>query len=972
MNMNTSQISRLKNRIGLIALLFVSSVFQVVAQSYCDSVNLEANIPDTVYLCNSDSISISASTGFASYKWSRGDTVSDITLNYSGLYWLTITDDSSCVEIDSVLVSIINAGFTHPDTTVCYGDSLTLMAWQDLPNMKSVAFNGTSSSVSFSDANFPVGNVQRSFEAWVYNAGQSAKNCVFSYGESLTGKIFSLSIDQNDSIILQINSTEYYCTETIPQNAWTHIMVGTDPSLKYSFYVNGVSGGTNLITGAYNTELSGTAWLGRSPDLLVPAWFNGKIDEVRMWGRSIYGTEVNANMYFHTNNQTDIDLLRFFDFNYFFGDESFDMKGHGAQLNGASISTSLPFSNYTYRFLWSTGNAGIADTISYFANQTTSLAIGDDVSTCNHSFDISVPPLPDLVDTLLLCNQSPYNLSTSYTFSSYLWNTGNITSVLSISASGDYMLTVSEGACTYTDSIFVSMVSIVILTGDTAICPGQSITLQATSSTGNYHWTNDAQTSSVTITPNSSIVFSVLATDGYNTCSDQVSITVFPTYSIGLPDTVSVCNQGYAIINTSNPYFSSYLWNTGDTTQYNTVTQTGNYQLTATDINGCVAEDASYAQLLQVNILQGDTLICNGTSMVLDVATNSPNFVWSTGASTNSINVTNSGVYSVLLSVGGFGCSDNVTISLSPEIVLNLPDTLASCTATSYLLQAGSPAYSYIWNNGAIGPDLMAATTGIYIVTATNQDGCKASDTSVVSIISAYLTISDTLVCEGSEVIVSTNSTQYTYQWNTGSTEALLFEYPTQSTSYSVFVNNAFTSCYYSVSVNVINVLTGPIFGNDSVWSDSTEYYYVNPNLGSTYQWFISGGSYTTDSLDNIEIHWGPYQGYVSVTETTAEGCVGEPVEMYIVIQHPVSMEGIFYADDFVIAPNPMKQSAMVTIPESYKNGVIQLFDITGKLLFEDNLSENKYVLEQPNLAKGVYWIRLVGTERITKKLVVQ
>ncbi|MCF8371180.1 MAG: T9SS type A sorting domain-containing protein [Bacteroidales bacterium] len=970
--MDGHHISRLKSRIGLATLLIIFSVFQLVAQSYCDTVNLEANIPDTVFLCNSDSITISASTGFASYTWSRGDTVSDITLNYSGLYWLTITDDSSCVKVDSVLISLINAEFTHPDTTVCYGDSLSLMAWQDLPNKKSVTFNGTGSSVSFSDADFPIGNAQRSFEAWVYNAGQSAKKCVFSYGESLTGKVFSLSIDQYDSLILQINSTEYYCTETIPQNTWTHLVVGTDPSLKYSFYVNGVSGGTNLITGAFNTEQSGTAWLGRSSDLLAPAWFNGKIDEVRMWGRSIYGTEVNANMYFHTNNQTDIDLLRFFDFNYFFGDESFDMNGYAAQLNGASISSSLPFSNYTYRFLWSSGNSGIADTITYFTNETTNLTISDDVSFCNHSFNITVPPLPDLLDTLLLCNQSPYNLTTGYSYSSYLWNTGNTAPVLSISMGGDYMLTVSEGNCEYTDSIFVSMISIEILTGDTAICPGQSITLQASSSTGNYHWTNDAQTSSVTLTPNSSIVFSVSATDGYNTCSDQVSITVYPAYSIGLPDTVSVCNQGYAIINSSNPYFNSYLWSTGDTTQYNTVTQSGNYQLTATDINGCLVEDASYAQLLQVNILQDDTLICNGTSMVLDVVTNLPNFLWSTGATTNSINITNSGVYSVLLSVGGFGCSDNVTISLSPEIVLNLSDTLASCIATSFLLQSGSPANSYIWNTGAIGPDLMATTTGTYIVTATNQDGCQASDTSVVSIISAYLTISDTLVCEGEEVIVSTNSTQYSYQWSNGSSEALLFEYPTQSTNYSVFVSDAFTSCYYSTSVNVINVLTGPIFGNDSVWSDSIEYYYVNPNPGSSYHWFVSGGSFTTDSLENIEIHWGPYQGYLSVTETTAEGCVGEPVEMYVVIHHPVTIDCILSNDDFVVAPNPMKQSALVTIPESYKNGLIQLFDITGKLLFEDNLSGNSYYLEQPNLAKGVYWIRLVGNESITKKLVVQ
>lgn len=749
-------------------------------------------------------------------------------------------------------------------------------------------------------------------------------------------------------------------------------MVGTDPSLKYSFYVNGVFAGSNLITGTYNTELAGTARLGQSPNPLAPAWFNGKIDEVRMWGRTIYGSEVAKNMYFHTNNKTDNDLLRSFDFNFFVDDETFDMNGFPAQLNAATVSTNIPFTHFTYRFLWSSGVTGIADTVSYFANETTSLIIRDDVSMCNHSFIVTVPPLPNLSDSLFLCNTGQYNLSTAFAYSSYLWNTGSTAPALSISSGGNYVLTVSEAACTYTDSIFVSMVSVEILTPDTAICYGESITLQAVSNTGNYHWANDAQTPTVTINPLSSIVFSVSATNGYATCYDQVSVTVYPLYSNNLPDTVSVCNQAFAIINSSNPYFTSYLWNTGDTTQFNIISQSGTYQLTATDINGCTAQDTSYGQLLMVDILQVDTVICSGTSLVLDAVVNSPNFTWSTGATTNSITITNSGVYTVSQTAGSFACSDEVTISLSPQIMLNLPDTLASCTATSFLLQAGSPVHSYNWNNGSIGPDLIASTSGIYIVTATNLDGCQASDTSIVSIISAWLTISDTLVCEGSEVIVSTNSTQYSYLWNNGSTEALIFDYPQQSTQYSVFVSGAFATCNYNILIDVINVETGPIFGNDSVWADSTEMYYVNPNPGSSYNWYISGGSYTNDTLDYIEIHWGPATGYVSVTETTAEGCVGQPVEMYVFIQHPISIESTNAPDDFVIAPNPMRNSARVTYPEKYKNGTIQLYDITGKLLFEDILSGDEYILEQPNLAKGIYWVRLMNGESMSKKLVVQ
>jgi hypothetical protein len=958
-------------RTSLILLLVIFSFTRAQSQSYCDTVNLDANIPDTVLICNSDSINISASAGFASYKWSRGDTNSNVVLSYSGLYYLTVTDDSACVAVDSLLVSVINAGFEMPDTTVCYGDSLSLQAWQFLENKKSVAFDSSGSSISFSDISFPVSNSQRTFEAWVFNAGQSGRNCVFSYGQNNMGKVFSLYIDQNDSLILQLDSTDYFSTQIIPQNTWTHIMVGTDPSQKYSFYLNGIFAGSDFITGTYDTYLDGNAWLGRSSDSLNPAYFNGMIDEVRLWGRFVYAYEILNNMHFHTNNKSDQDLLRYFDFNYFFDSQSFDMNGFPAQLNAASNSNNLPFSNYTYRFLWSSGSNAIADTISYFDTETTSLIIGDDVSTCNYSVNVTVPPLPNMTDSVFLCNTPQYNLSTTYQYSSYFWNTGSVSPVISISDGGNYFLTVSEASCTYVDSVFVSMINVEILNPDTAICDGESITLQAVSNTNNYHWSNDAQTSSVTITPLNSQIFSVSATDGYNTCSDQVSITVFPVYAIGLPDTVSVCNQSYALLNANNPYFTSYLWDTGDTTQFNAITQSGFYQLTATDINGCMAEDGSYGQILQVDILQDDTLICSGASLVLDAVVNSPNFSWSTGETTNSITVSNSGLYSVAQTDGSFTCMDSVAVSISPEISLSLIDTFASCSTTSFLLQAGSPFYSYLWNTGSVGPDLMATTSGAYIVTATNSDGCQAIDTSIVSIISAYLSISDTLVCEGSEVIISTNSTQYEYLWSNGYTDALIFDYPQEFTTYTVFVSDAFTTCTYNTSINVLNVETGPIYGNDTVWADSTEIYYVNPNPGSTYDWFVSGGSYSIDTLGNIEIHWGPATGYVSVIETTADGCVGQPVELYIYIQHPISIEDNVEANDFVIAPNPMNQSTRLIYPERFVGGNIQLYDITGKVIFEDKLLGNEYVIEKSNLAKGIYWVRLINEERISKKLIV-
>ncbi len=93
---------------------------------------------------------------------------------------------------------------------------------------------------------------------------------------------------------------------------------------------------------------------------------------------------------------------------------------------------------------------------------------------------------------------------------------------------------------------------------------------------------------------------------------------------------------------------------------------------------------------------------------------------------------------------------------------------------------------------------------------------------------------------------------------------------------------------------------------------------------------------------------------------------------MYVVIHHPVSINNFNDTEDFNISPNPMNDYAIITIPDSYKNSIIQLFDITGKIVFEDICSnQNKYTISKSQLAKGLYWLRLSNESSISKKIII-
>ncbi len=117
----------------------------------------------------------------------------------------------------------------------------------------------------------------------------------------------------------------------------------------------------------------------------------------------------------------------------------------------------------------------------------------------------------------------------------------------------------------------------------------------------------------------------------------------------------------------------SYLWSPGgETTSSITATASGNYALTVTNQNGCSATSA--ATTVIVNPLPaatitagGPTTFCAGGSVTL-TASSGTSYLWNTGATTQSISVTNAGDYSVRVT-GANGCtafSAPTTVTVTP------------------------------------------------------------------------------------------------------------------------------------------------------------------------------------------------------------------------------------------------------------------------------------------------------------------
>jgi len=324
---------------------------------------------------------------------------------------------------------------------------------------------------------------------------------------------------------------------------------------------------------------------------------------------------------------------------------------------------------------------------------------------------------------------------------------------------------------------------------------------------------------------------------------------------------------------------------TGSAISFGNQTNEGIYTVSATNATTACASMMIGSALIKLNpilvvTVGSDTSICNGSSVKLSAAGGTM-YAWSPAATLNDANIADpfaspstetETMYTVTVTdMNGCTAVDSVTIKVNPLPVANAGNDQAVCYG-SFVTLTATGGDSYQWNNGVVqGVAFAPDSTRTYIVTATNTNGCSASDTVVITVnpLPIVNAGADQVICAGSSATL-TASGGTNYYWDNNVVNGVAFT-PTATNGYSVTVVDAAGCSSFGKVIITVNPI--PV----SQFSSSINSYKVNYTSAkdTTYLYFWDFGDGSISNQVN-PTHTFTNSGYfhscLNVTDTTS-GC---------------------------------------------------------------------------------------------------
>jgi hypothetical protein len=642
------------------------------------------------------------------YAWSGpgivgSTTGASIIVNQSGTYTLVVTDCGGCTASDQVIVTgngnvIANAG---PDQIVCAGQNITLSAtevvgasyeWRTELNGNVIA---TTRTVSVSPT------IATSYILKVTKNGCEATDAVLvtvnpaptvNVGPDIN--LCTLDEEIINSVVTNVPS----CGQSGTSDC-NHVIQGTTGWIEGSASagVCGDNAGAKLWTKSGQGTSSLTVDFGTTVPVGTVICVRMKLEHCQNSNSNQSDAKIQRSTS-ATSGYTDVIASKTFTTNsyveycYTLNTASRYIK----VLDNGKCAFRVDYVKYTtpdtynnsVTYAWSgPGIVGSTTGASIIVNQSgTYTLVVTDCGGCTASDQVVVTGNGNVEanagpDQTICTGNSVTLTATEVAGATYEWRSETSETVISNTrtvsvspiATTSYIVKVMKNGCENSDAVTVNVNNkpTADITGGNQVCTGSSITLTASGAGtgGSYLWSNNATSSSITVSPSANTTYVVTVTNA-NGCSNTASkaVTVNPLPAVvANNDGPITCIKSSITLTATSATAISYAWSgpngysgTGATASPLATAQ-GQYTVTVTDANGCTATaSTTITQNITpptANAGADVTVNCTNPSATL-TASGGTSYLWSTGATTASItvspNVTTT--YSVTVT-GSNGCT---------------------------------------------------------------------------------------------------------------------------------------------------------------------------------------------------------------------------------------------------------------------------------------------------------------------------
>ncbi|MDP1725882.1 MAG: HYR domain-containing protein [Bacteroidota bacterium] len=314
-------------------------------------------------------VSVLQGTAPFTYLWSTNETTDSIAGLIPGIYNVTVRDSNGCAATDAV--SVINlpsalapVNWDASAYDVCQGTNINFT-----PNEVSTAIqlDGTNDYVSIPNSATLNSATNATWEGWFYFNSLPSTSTLFSKNTNNFADGYFINVLGNGKLQYNQasdtgNTQTFTTTGVITTGVWTHIAV-TKNGATVTIYVNGVQMAQNSAHASSIVTSTNPLKLGASISNSnnIVQFFNGKMDEVRVWNTTRNQTQIQANRNIDLNGN-ESGLVAYYNMEYNTGTST--LKDMTSNNNNGTLTNMVPATdwvspgavNSTISYVWNFGD----------------------------------------------------------------------------------------------------------------------------------------------------------------------------------------------------------------------------------------------------------------------------------------------------------------------------------------------------------------------------------------------------------------------------------------------------------------------------------------------------------------------------------------------------------------------------------------------------------------------------------------